>query len=165
MPGLILRQPIEADISYLAEHMRDVDKAELLVTYGQQPEEAIRASLKRTEPYYQLTAEYDGQILCMCGCASMSLVSPVGVPWLLCTDAMSKHIKRLTFHPKPWLAVMLDRWPLLTNVIDVRNRDTMRWLALLGFEFTDAPAFVPGYPLRRFTMHRLEAAVYRTNQV
>jgi len=151
---LTLRTPTLADVAYLSDHLRQADIDELAVTGYTNPAEAVEMAYQRTLPELQTVVEWDGQLLIMTGCAADSLLSNVGIPWMLGTEAMMQHMKAITIGAHQAIAVFLQHWPILRNVVDARNTRTMRWITSLGFELTPAPAYVPGYPLFQFEKRR-----------
>ncbi len=40
-----------------------------------------------------------------------------------------------SYHTKKWLSDMGDSYKVLTNFVDTRNQDAIRWLKWMGFSF------------------------------
>lgn len=59
----------------------------------------------------------------------------VGIPWMLATDEMEKHSKDLLRISPEYIEKMHDHFPILTNMVDVRNEKSIRWLTWCGFTF------------------------------
>ena len=95
----------------------------------------------------------DGVLVCIYGC------SVVGNPWLLVTNAMDSHVLNLTRRTKRIVRMMSKRWPILSNIVDVRNKMTIRWLKTIGFTFKETLEIKPGFPVIRFEMVRDERTI------
>ena len=154
MAKITMRLPTDQDIIELADTLRQTDRDELAVVCAYSAREAVLKSVLATDPDFLFAAHADGKLLCIGGASSPSLLSPVGVPWLLATDEMNKYTQRLTKDAKRGLRMMLEKWPILTNVIDARNKTTIRWLKSIGFEFKDTFAVRDNCPVIRFEMRK-----------
>lgn len=150
----VFRQPTEADIVHLAAHMRQDDINDLRVVGWEDNAEAIRLSIARSDPRYLSVVEVDGELLCIFGCATESLLSPVGIPWLLCTDAMTRYIKEATVKTRLVVRYMLNGWPVLQNVVDARNKMTIRWLKSIGFAMGTPYYYHTGFLVVPFEMRK-----------
>ena len=154
MAKITMRLPTDQDIIELADTLRQSDRDELAVVCCYSAREAVLKSVLATDPDFLFAAHAGGTLLCIGGASSPSLLSPVAVPWLLATDEMNKYTQRLTKDAKRGVRMMLDKWPILTNVIDVRNTMTIRWLKAIGFEFKETFAVRDNLPVIRFEMRR-----------
>lgn len=155
MPAKItMRLPSQADVAYLANHLRQSDIDELAVTTNLSPLAAIQLSVNQSDPQFLFAAFADDALLCIGGCSAPSLLSDIGVPWLLGTDHLQRHTKRLTTDAIRGVRMMLEKYSILTNVVDARHTASIRWLDAIGFRFKDAIEIVPGYPVIRFEMLR-----------
>jgi hypothetical protein len=95
----------------------------------------------------------DGQVACIFGVNGRTILSEVGVPWMIGTDLIAKHAKAFLRRNKKMVAVMLSLYPTLINYVDVRNVKAIEWLRWLGFVFDDpAPHGVYQMPFLRFEM-------------
>ena len=146
--------PSEQDILDLAANLRPADCAELQAVCDLSPLAAVRASVRLSAPgflfaaHVQTAAEAERRLLCIGGAAD----AEVGVPWLLATPLLERYAKSLTREARVELRRMLQRWPVLANVIDARQTRCIQWLRALGFELREAQALKPGLPLLRFEM-------------
>lgn len=147
---MVFRIPNEDDLKYLARHMRKIDLDELEVTSDMTPLEAVEYSVKHSDPDFLMAAFEDGKLLCIWGCVRCGLLSDCGVPWLLCTQDISPYMKELIQSTRHVVRMMSKRYRTLTNVIDVRNKMTIRWLKMVGFTFKTEPEYREGFPLLRF---------------
>lgn len=144
--------PTEEDIVYLASYMRQADINELRVTCDLSPIEAIKASINKTEPDFLFAVFANGRLICIGGCAS-TLLSGAGTPWLLATEEIQLYTRRLTRDAIRGVRMMLEKWSILSNVVDARNTASIRWLKAIGFDMTETIEIKPGYSLIRFVIH------------
>lgn len=158
-----MRLPSEADILFLAKNLRQSDINELVAISGLSPLAAIRFSVDSSDKQFLFAAFADDDLLCIGGCSSPSMLSDIGTPWLLATDVMQRHTKRLTVDAIASVRMMLDKYPILSNVVDARNRASIKWLAAIGFVFKETIEIVPGYPAIRFEMRREQLTESNTN--
>ncbi len=149
-----MRLPTDQDIIELADNLRQSDRDELAVVCELSAREAVLKSVLASDPDFIFAAHADGKLLCIGGASSPTLLSPVAVPWLLATDEMNRHTQRLTKDARRGVRMMLDKWPILTNVIDVRSTITIRWLKCIGFEFKETFVVRDNRPVIRFEMRR-----------
>ena len=149
-----MRQPTQADIQYLATHLRQSDINELAITSGLLPLQAIQLSVDKSDPQFLFAAFADDVLLCIGGCSTPSMLSDIGMPWLLATDAMKHHTKRLTRDAIIGVRMMLYKYSMLSNVVDARHRAAIRWLTAIGFTFKETIEIVPGYLAIRFEIRR-----------
>ena len=130
----------------LTDNMRkiDIDEIEAVTNLGTL--ECVVASVHNSEKDCCFAVFADGVLVCIYGC------SIVGNPWLLVTNAMDSHVLNLTRRTKRIVRMMSKRWPILSNIVDVRNKMTIRWLKTIGFTFEETIEIKPGFPLIRFEM-------------
>jgi len=151
---LICRLPTDQDIWQLGEGLRAADREELAAVCDLSAHEAVVASVRASDVVF-LRSHVDerGRVVCIRGC------SPVGAgraaPWLLGTDLLDGYWRVLHRQARAELALMLAAYPLLSNVVDVRQTRVIAWLRRLGFVFRDEAAWKPGFGLVRFEMGRV----------
>ena len=140
------RFPTDEDILELTANMRqlDIDEIEAVTSLGTL--DCVVASVHNSEKDCCFAVFADGVLVCIYGC------SIVGNPWLLVTNAMDSHVLNLTRRTKHIVRMMSKRWPILSNIVDVRNKMTIRWLKTIGFTFKETIEIKPGFPVIRFEM-------------
>ena len=137
-------------IPYLAENMREADRRELeamLVV----PEYALVCGIN--ESAWAKTVIVEGRPALMFGVSDTSILSGIGIPWLLGTDDMER--MKVTFIRQcRWFVLeMLRSYPVLVNYVDARNATSIRWLTWLGFTLDPAePHGFNGELFHRFEM-------------
>lgn len=144
------RFPTYEDMVELTENMRQVDVNEIEAVTNLGTLECVVASVHNSEKDCCFAVFADGVLVCIYGC------SIVGNPWLLVTNAMDSHVLNLTRRTKHIVRMMSKRWPILSNIVDVRNKMTIRWLKTIGFTFKETIEIKPGFPVIRFEMVRDE---------
>lgn len=115
----------------LAPNLREVDKQEVLAANGQEPEDALLASVESSDTDMCWAALIDGKVTALFGVAGVT--EQVGAIWLLASDDIYQHKVDFMRHCKEMLELMHLRYPSLLNFIDDRNQVTKRWLKRLGF--------------------------------
>lgn len=127
-----LREAVADDIPALVADARPQDVAEMQAL-GDGYESALHKSLALST--WAATGLVDGVPVCMFGVAPGSVLSGTGIPWMLGTNALVRHEKAFLRRCRRAVAVMLDTYPSLLNVVDERNTTAKKWLAWLGFRF------------------------------
>lgn len=146
-----IRPVAPGDVDELAANLREADREEVIAQTGRDPSEAIAHSIAMSSPCW--TARIDGELAAIFGCAPVSLIGPIGMPWLLGTPVLDRHPRAVISYSRPYLAVMFDAYPQMLNWVDARNERSIRWLKALGFRFHDAAPHGPlGLPFHRFDM-------------
>lgn len=116
----------------LAPFMRDEDSQEVMASGGFTPLEALTISVYVSDVDMKWTALEDGEPIVMWGCAGDSSMD-VGVVWLLGSDRIKKIKKRFWQESEAYVEIMQERYSLLYNFVDERNKTSMAWLTKLGF--------------------------------
>lgn len=114
--------------------MRRADVDEVAATGGYSPADALRLSLDRS--VIAKTALFDGRPEIMFGVGDLCILTRTGSPWLLGTDAVSHNRRTFLRQSMRWRAKLLERYDVLTNIVDERNIVSIRWLRWLGFAFS-----------------------------
>ncbi len=141
-------------VAPIAENMRREDVEEVLAATGRDPLSALQGSFDASVLCW--TGTVDGAPACMFGVAPIDILGGVGAPWLLGTDLVPANTAPFLRRNKAYVARMLALFPCLFNYVDARNRQSIRWLKWLGFDFDAAPVpyGIEKLPFFRFTMRR-----------
>lgn len=155
MAKVTLRPIEDHDIDSLACNLRDDDRREITAIYGPDVVNAIRASVRQSDPDFTFAAEYKGELIAMIGCGSLGLLGNAGMPWLLGTDEVKRHAKSLCILSRQHLTRWLERYRVLINHVDARNELHITWLKRMGFEFGDPiPVGIFRMPFYPFKLER-----------
>lgn len=138
-----------AHVRTIARRMRKADRDEVKAASGKSPFEALAYSLRKSSAAW--TAMVDGRPEVMFGVGDINILTGVGAPWLLGTDAVEKHYVAFLRHSVSWRDQLLRRYPVLRNFVDDRNRVAIRWLRWLGFTLSD-PVQMRGRAFRMFEL-------------
>ena len=125
------RFPQDVDIVALAETMRRADIEELEAVTELPPCEAVVRSVQASDPKFLKAWYCDAGLICISGCSPVSHTR--AVPWLLGTDLLDLHCRRLHDLARVGVLEMLADYEVLSNVVDVRQVKVIRWLERLGF--------------------------------
>jgi hypothetical protein len=130
------------DAEYLAENMRDLDRAELYAASLSEPLDALTFGVKRSKEVF--TALADDVPFCMFGVYPWTILGCGGSPWLLTSKEITKHQRQLI----KWSAPVAKYWAKemfspLVNFIDARHKPALRWAKHVGFHVLPAQAHGP----------------------
>jgi hypothetical protein len=147
-----IRAVRDGDIDELLADVRPADQAEADALFGPgELRQAITASVASSAMCW--TADAGGRVAWMFGVAPVSLMSDIGLPWMVGTTLVDRERRALTRLTPPYIARMLAAYPSLANVVDARNVKSIAWLRRAGFKVhAPAPAGVAGLPFHLFTM-------------
>jgi hypothetical protein len=122
----------ETRAGFVAKHLRQSDRDEVLYSHGETPWEAVRDSWLASAESYCIEGD-SGRPVGLCG------VTPAeegGLIWLLGTDEMLStlsHRKQFLAHGQAWVDGCVVNWGSLHNWVYNKNQASMRWLKTLGF--------------------------------
>lgn len=136
-----------ADIAYVAENMREADRAEVWASSHAMPGKALTESLRVSTAAW--TGLYDDRPVCMFGVSPLNMVAGIGSPWLLGTDELLHRRAAFLRRCRPYVARMLRVYPKLVNHVDDRNEASKRWLRWLGFTLCEPEPYGPDRRLFR----------------
>lgn len=118
----------------LAPKLRYADRLEIMASSGMEPLEALVESVLVSDEDMCWAATLNGLPVAMFGANKLiDDDNTVGGIWLLASDQIGLNKMDFMRKCKQHLAIMHERYEYLTNFIDARNLNTMRWLPRLGF--------------------------------
>lgn len=133
--------------------MRADDIAEVAASSGRSPQEALAFSLRKSS--IARTAVINGRPELMFGVGDINVLTRIGAPWLLGTDAVTEHYVAFLRGSVDWRDQLLGRYDLLINAVDDRNSASKRWLRWLGFKLGEPlPIGRDGTLFRVFELRR-----------
>ncbi len=142
--------PASADhIETIGSRMRQADIDEVFAISGRGPRSALRYSMEKS--VYSWTILFDGVPEAMFGVGDINILSGIGAPWLLGTDAIERNYRLFLKTSVGFRDQLLSRYPIMRNLVDERNTVSRRWLAWLGAEFSE-PMNVNGHSFRIFEL-------------
>ena len=117
--------PIVAD-------MREADRKEVWASHRHTPEGALLTSLVASTKAW--TCLIEGQPAFMWGVAPKgSLLSSVGVPWLLGTKDIHRVNREFLRRSRAYVDLMQEGYARLENHVHAENTVSIRWLQWCGF--------------------------------
>ena len=138
----------------LAENMCQRDRDECWAAGHRTPLEAIKESF-HASPNAKMGL-YKGRVICMYGVAEISILSNIGVPWLLGTDEIEEHAKYFLRQNRYYMNDIKKKYSYLFNFVDARNTVAIRWLKWLGFRVGETQPFGPDdMPFHKFEMNNV----------
>jgi hypothetical protein len=130
-----LRPATLEDCVFIAQRLRAADRAEIEALDGSDPEAAIIESFSRS--VHCNVMEHNGEPFAIYGVTPDELCSDCtkGISWMLGTDDLARHSAWFLRNCAGMLEGMHEHFPLIHNVVDVRNEVHIRWLRWAGFTF------------------------------
>lgn len=122
-------------IRRIAAVMRQADRDEVMAATGRDVLPVLFASYKRSS--ICMVALVDGQPEVIFGAGDLSILTGLGAPWLLGSDAIERHRVEFLRASVHWRGQLLKRYSVLRNVVHCRNKVAIRWLRWLGFTFSE----------------------------
>lgn len=132
--------------------MREDDKAEAWAFSRLTPAEAVASSMMNSTKAWAAMLPGTDKAFALFGVGSESLLSDVGVPWLLATDEITTVGVAFAKHSRYYVQQMLDHYSKLENYVDARNRVSRAWLRWCGFKVEKDPVTFNGEAFHRFSM-------------
>lgn len=121
------------DIPDLAPRLRKEDVAEVFAVNGCSPAQALMDGLRTSDECW--TIEHEGVTVGMFGVAPLE--ANLGAIWLLASDALPSIRWAFLKQTRPWIAHFLTKYETLTNMVDSRNSQHIKWIRWAGFTFTN----------------------------
>lgn len=140
-------------VASIAARMRAEDVAEVWASSRSTPRGALMRSLGQSSEAW--TALIDGQPEVMFGVMDLNILTAMGAPWLLGTDAVVTHNRQFLRRSVWWREKLFERYDSLRNLVHDDNVVSKRWLKWLGFTLYDPmPLGKDGEAFRLFEMRR-----------
>jgi hypothetical protein len=118
----------------VAASMRPADIAEVWALAHHSPLQAVDLSL--AAPGEQLAFIADDMPMAVFGCSQTGLAG-IGTPWLLGAVGVERYARQFIELGRTYVARWAGQYDDLINVVDARNRVSIKWLRRLGFTFRD----------------------------
>jgi hypothetical protein len=115
--------------------MRQADRDEVTAATGRDVLPVLVASYRKSS--ICMVALVDGQPEVIFGAGDLSILTGLGAPWMLGSDAVERHRVEFLRRSVHWRGQLLRRYSVLRNVVDCRNKVAIRWLRWLGFSFSE----------------------------
>lgn len=131
---MILVRPTEPeDIQSLAPRLRQEDLRELEALNGCSAQKALSEGLRDSDECWSIT--FNDLVIGMFGVAPLEGRPDAGAIWLLASDDLPKIRWEFLKKTRPWVGYFLSKYPKLTNMVDSRNTQHVKWIKWAGFNF------------------------------
>ena len=138
----------EEDIQELLEDIRQVDIDEIRSSTGKDPGEVLAATFQMPGIRYVLRVK--GELVCMYGIV-MPNEHKEGIPWMIGTNNVKKYKRQFLDASRFVFCTLCGKFTYLENYVDARNKDSIKWLAWLGFYIEDpVPYGAEKLPFHKF---------------
>lgn len=141
-----------ADAAHVAENMRADDVRELRDISGVTPFWGVYDAFHHDGEKW--AARKDGVPFALFGCALVGILAPYASPWFLATDEVRTTRVPMLRETKKIVGRWVDKYGLLENTTDGRNKATLRWLRAIGFTLHEPVILPNGAPAVDFEMAR-----------
>lgn len=128
-----VRQSTLEDVFKLAPVMRQADKEEIWASHHICPFCALVYGFYTSEPCFSLML--DNEPVAMFGA---SKAGDYGAVWLLGSDKIRKIGKFFVQHSVIYIELMLQKYNRLANLVDARNKQSLKWLQMCGAMIDEA---------------------------
>lgn len=134
----------EEHIRYLAGHIAQEDKREVLTGGFSTVEESIRYSVGESPD--ALAFGVADRVLCIHGVSpySKGFFGRTGCIWMLAAEELPTHYLAFLRASKKWVAEQREQYDMLSNIVPDWYARTLRWLFWLGFERKRIDMFADG---------------------
>lgn len=127
-----LRNVTLDDIESLAPRLRQSDLDEIKASHGDA--DAYRSLLGSVSVSDEsLVAELGGKAILVAGVAPFPYLPGVGTPWLLAAEEIEQVPQQFFRQSRRLVDQWQERYPVLTQWVDLRNALSQKWLLWLGF--------------------------------
>lgn len=153
MTEVLIKDLDRADIERMVQEMREIDRVEFRVMSGGKPEgETLDHLLRRSTR--ARAGYYGGELVCVYGVLSPTLLSREGNPWLCATDLIELKEVRKAFirNTRSELSWMAEGFSRLWNLVLDQNVTAIRWLKWIGFRFDGTGYEIDGHRFLHFAM-------------
>ena len=140
---------LQSHVDQMQGHLRKADRDECWALAHVSAKEGLKCSFNDSALCW--TGLYKGKP-CICfGVAPMVRLSKKGQPWLLGTEEIRYFKYEMAKRSKMYVAKMFERFDVLENWVDSRNKISIEWLKWCGFNIEPAIYYgVEGKKFHRF---------------
>ena len=155
MAKFVYDTPTEEDVAFLAVHMRDEDRRELVGAVGPNIKGEVARCVRNSAKCW--VCRYDGVVLAAFGVIETNPFRKHGIIWMLSTRYTAQHKVYAGKWTRKGIAALLRDWEYLYNYVDDGNEETIVWLKWLGAKVYPAkPYGIYGLPYHFFEFTRRE---------
>ena len=142
-----------ADLARVAQFARMQDRDELWASSHRTPTSVLSLAERISPEVY--VGWRNNTPICAFGVTPINTLSGHGSPWMVGTIYLDKCGWGFLKASRVVVQSMFNRWEVLENYVDDRNKKAIAWLRWLGFEIMPAePHGLDGLPFHRFVRRR-----------
>ncbi len=140
------------DITCLAPRLRKQDADEIYALRGMQPLEALTECYRSS--HRCITARFNGNAYAMFG--TVRVDDDHANIWLLGSHEIKHHRREFLKQSRRWLDELHAEFVTLSNHVDARNTEHIRWIRWLGFNVDEGPVSIghEGRPFYYFSTNQ-----------
>jgi hypothetical protein len=112
-----------------------------------QAEQLLRYWLRASDEVWM--GMYDGEVACVWGLRTPTVVSDRPYLWLFTTKLVEKHKFVFVRHSQIVVEGILERYPVIIGHVSIWNHSARKWLKWLGAEFYPPEEFGAPFIIRR----------------
>lgn len=127
-----VRESVPGDVYPVAYSMRPEDVAELRDGVGSDPVAALSRGVQYSR--FAFTIEHQGEPLALFGFGDHQTRKGWGSPWLLASVNLIDHWRWFARNTPKYVDADGGYYPVLHNLVDVRNEMHRNWLEWAGYE-------------------------------
>lgn len=143
----IIRPSMKEDCITIAANIRKQDSIEMWSFYRTDPLKATLNSFNRS--MISMTITHDEIPIAMFGIIPHDMSS--GMLWMITTDGIKGIGRVFVRNCKKWFHAMLEFYPKLYGMVDLRNEESIRWLTYIGVSWgNDITAGIDNMPFKTF---------------
>lgn len=148
-----VRPTVKADIEPIAQNMRGEDRDEIWASHLITPVDALTAGLNSSVVCD--TVFKDEEPIAMYGVVPNPYKFGTASIWLLGTDGLTSVPNAFGKMSREIICDLWEKFPVLYNYVDVRNRKSIQWLKSCGAQFEDPkPYGVARLPFMHFQLKK-----------
>ena len=149
-----IRPSIKKDCIHIGYFMREQDKISAWSVLRLSPIGMTLHSFNKS--LFSMTITHGGKPIAMFGIMPKDMST--GILWMITTDGLEKDGFGRPFvrNCKKWFNDMLELYPVLTGLVDLRNTVSIRWLTYLGCEWgITIPYGIDKMPFKYFSFRKI----------
>jgi hypothetical protein len=131
------------EAEWLATRLREGDRREVFASTGRPPEEVLPLAFDIAAECYTIRGSNSDDPIGIFGVGNSGLhkgTGRVGIPWMLCTDALvNDHGVALLRVSRQWVRCLGRNYDALANYVYAENDVHVRWLQWCGFALRKLP--------------------------
>lgn len=140
-----IRPSIKSDCIIIGENLRDQAALEMWNYDRSSPVESCLNSF--TKSFVKMTIEHNNIPIAMFGI----MLIPEPTLWMLTTDGLENIGRNFVRNTRSWINKMLVDYPTLVAYVDIRNKESIKWLEFIGGKMVDTVFMgIDDLPFRKY---------------